>query len=118
MLSMEEATLSIRLLNLLTAKSPDNERGTHVDVVRYFLLKNTNVKEITGRVNRSLSAAVTRDRGFELLSELLEVLPVEVVNENAVQWIKIALGQRPKGELKPLRLSVIGNFFFIASKNM
>lgn len=109
-LNMEEGAITIRLLNLLTSKSTDDQRPTHLDIVRYLLLKNTNAKEIVSKVNKSLSTAATRDRGYELLSELLEFLPVEVVSTNAVSWIKIALGQHPKEKVKPLRLGVIGEF--------
>lgn len=104
----EEKVIASRILNLLTGKNADEQRSVHLNVIKYFLLKNTNVKEIVGKVNKNLHVAATRDKGFELLSELLEFLPAEVVSENAVSWVKIALGQRPKGDVQPLRLCVIG----------
>lgn len=105
---MDDKSSTKRLLNLLTAKNSDNQRYANINIIKCNLLKNVNVKETVGKVNKNISVAATRDKGFELLSELLEFLPVNVINENAVSWIKIALGQRPKGEVKPLKLSIIG----------
>lgn len=106
----EKATIT-RILNLLTTKKSDDQRGDHLNIIKYFLLKNTNQKDIISKVNKSLSVASTRDRGLELLSELLEFLPVEIVRENAVFWITIILGQHPKKKIKPLGLGIIGECF-------
>lgn len=107
----EEKTTIVRIINQLTTRKSDDQRIDHVNIIKYFLLNKTNVKEIIGKINKSLSVAATRDRTFELLSDLLEFLPVENVNENAVSWIKTALGQHFKGGVKPLRLSITGECF-------
>lgn len=107
----EEKNTIFRVLNELTTKKLDDQRCDHLNIVKCYLLKNRNVKDVIGKVNKSLSVAATRDRGFELLSELIEFLPVEIVNENAVFWISTALGQHSKKVVvKPLRLSVIGKY--------
>lgn len=67
------------------------------------------MKDVISAVNKSLSVNSTRDKGFELLNDLLDFTPTEVVICNAISWIKIAMGRHPKEDLRPLRLSVIGN---------
>lgn len=81
---------------------------TNQNMLKHYVQEEACASTIISTVNKLLSVGFSRDRGFEILNELLEHCTLSILSENAVSWISTACGRHPKSPLKHIRLVVIG----------
>lgn len=91
---------------------------TNQNILKHYINSETCASTIITTVNKLLSVASSRDKGFEILNELLEHCTVSILSENAVSWISIACGRHPKSPLKQIRLVVIGVYFIFVGSDL
>lgn len=109
---MNITTISTQQIEQLCAtQQTESTFYTNQHILKHYIQNEACASSIISTVNKLLSVGSSRDKGFEILNELLEHCTVSVLSENAVSWISIACGRHPKSPLKHIRLVVIGKPF-------
>ncbi|CAG9821763.1 unnamed protein product [Phaedon cochleariae] len=84
-------------------------KSTFSSILNLHLQNETSEKAVISAINKLLSVSKTRPQGLEYLNLILNNCSIEIVSQNALNWINHCLVKYTDDQLKEVKLLSIGN---------
>lgn len=94
-------------------KNSNDEDELWISLTRILslnMVNDHNVQTVISFINKLLSSAVNRSRGFTLLNKILPYCSKELLSEKSILWVNCCVTYNHKHELSVMRFQCLSKF--------